>query len=186
MSESEIAELSRKIYRKHQRALDIIFEYRPDQQAAIHEILENLITANTDLVIDSNSKSFLRFIPKYWDVNKLKQGSGWTKSGRMLLLEFQNFPNLVRLHLVIGPGPIEIREKLYAMAEQYREFNAYRVLGSKWNTILQLYFVNKKDYEVTDFEAMETLINTKWAQFLEQELPKIDRILKDQSWIWEA
>lgn len=185
MSESEIAELSRKIYRKHQRALDIIFEYKPDQQEAIHEILENLITSNADLELDSSSKSYVRFIPKNWDVSKLQQGSGWTKSGRMLLLEFQNFPNLVRLHLVIGPGPIEIREKLYSMAEHYREFNAYKVLGSKWNTILQLYFINKKDYDITDLEAMETLIKKKWDQFLEKELPAIDKILKEQSWIWE-
>ncbi len=35
VSEFDIAELCRRIYQKHRRALDLIYEHRPDQQASI-------------------------------------------------------------------------------------------------------------------------------------------------------
>ena len=44
VSKSEIARIfCRQIYRKHQHALDLIYEYRTDQQAAIQNILVDLI-----------------------------------------------------------------------------------------------------------------------------------------------
>ena len=52
VSESEIADLCRKIYRKHQRALDLIYEYRPDQQEAIRDIVVKLIESEPSLVLD--------------------------------------------------------------------------------------------------------------------------------------
>jgi hypothetical protein len=43
VSDSEIAELCRKIYSKHQRALDLIFEHRPDLQLEIANKLKEII-----------------------------------------------------------------------------------------------------------------------------------------------
>ena len=40
MSDSEIAELCRQIYRRHQRALDLIFEHRPDLQKDLADKLK--------------------------------------------------------------------------------------------------------------------------------------------------
>jgi hypothetical protein len=185
VSESEIAELCRKIYRKHQRALDLIYEYRPDQQEGIRDILEAIISEIPEFEIDFSSKTYIRFLPKKWDVSKIKQGEGWTKSRRMLLFEFQNFPNMVRLHLTIGPGPVEIREKLYSMANQSSCFKAYRAFGAKWNTIFQRYFLSKKDYEEDNLDVLESILRKKWTQFLEQDFPAINDVVESQSWIWE-
>ncbi len=41
VSESDTAELCRQIYRKHKRALDLIYDHRPDRQAALREFLGN-------------------------------------------------------------------------------------------------------------------------------------------------
>ena len=43
LTESPIAQLCRDIYKKHKAALDLIYEHRPDQQAAVRELLEGLI-----------------------------------------------------------------------------------------------------------------------------------------------
>jgi hypothetical protein len=117
VSESEISELCRRIYRKHQRALDLIYEYRPDQQLAISETLENLIKQEQILETDQCSKSYIRFIPKEWDVPLLRQGTGWTRSKRILMFEFGNFVNRLVLKLIIGPGPTETRQRLFSIAE---------------------------------------------------------------------
>ena len=185
VSESEIVDLCRKIYRKHQRALDLIYEYRPDQQEAIREILENLISTNPDLVMDIGSKSYIRFLPKNWDVSILKQGAGWTRTGRILLFEIQNYPNMLNIHLIIGPGPQAIREKLYSLTQQYNFLRGYRAFGAKWNTIYRRSILSEKDYEEDNLEVLESIIRKKWKQLLEQDLPSIDNALKVQSWIWE-
>ena len=76
VSESKIAELCRKIYRKHQRALDMIYEYRPDKQAEIHAILESIVRSEPSLVLDYSSKSSILFAPRSWDTPVLLQGAG--------------------------------------------------------------------------------------------------------------
>jgi hypothetical protein len=43
VSDSEIAELCQKIYQKHQKALDLIFEHRPDLQSKLAETLKEMI-----------------------------------------------------------------------------------------------------------------------------------------------
>ncbi len=121
VSESEIANLCRKIYRKHQRALDLIYEYRPDKQEEIRQILESLISQEGALFeLDHCSKSYIRFSPKAWQTPVLLQGKGWTRSGRILLFEFGNYTDRLSLNLIIGPGPEEIRQRLFAIAHENR------------------------------------------------------------------
>ena len=84
VSESAIEDLCHKIYQKHQRALDLLFEHRPDLQASIREHLEHVIQGTPGLLLDHCSKSYIRFIPKKWDVSSLRKGERWTSSKRML------------------------------------------------------------------------------------------------------
>jgi hypothetical protein len=184
VSESEIADLCRKIYRKHQRALDMIYEYRPDQQAAIREILESLVQAESTLILDHCSKAYIRFAPKKWDVPILKEGRGWTRSKRILLFEFQNGSDRLKLILSIGPAPEATRQKLYAMAEKNPPLKPTRSFGSKWNTIYMRSFLTPNSYEDAGIDDLEAEIQTKWQQFLEHDLPEIQEILKKQEWIW--
>jgi len=187
VSESEIAELCRKIYRKHQRALDLIYEYRPDQQAAIREILVTLIQSEEALVKDYCVKTYIRFYPKDWDTPVLLQGEGWTSSGQILLFEFGNFPNRLRLSLIIGPGLLELRQRLFAMAQDTRPLKpAYRGLGKRFNTIYTRDFLKARSYENASIDELEAEIKAKWEQFLKNDLPTIRDILREQSWIWET
>ena len=187
VNESEIAELCRKIYRKHQRALDMIFEYRPDRQAAIREILEDLIRAEEQLELDYCTKSYIHFVPKAWGESKvLLQGEGWSPSKHILLFEFGNYSDRLNLYLVIGPGPLETRQNLLDMARDNRPLNAYRNrLGKSINTIYKRSFLTAKSYEDAGIEDLEAEIKKKWEQFLEHDLPEMGKILKNQKWIGE-
>ena len=90
MSDSEIAELCRRIYQKHRRALDLIFEHRPDRQAEIRDFVEQLIGETPRLILDRSSKTEIRFLPEEWDVPALRQGAGWRSTVRMLLFAVIN------------------------------------------------------------------------------------------------
>lgn len=186
VSESEIADLCRRIYRKHQRALDMIYEYRPDLQEEIQEILERVIQEQSDVFeIDKSSKTYIRFGLKEWDIPLLLSEQGWSTAGRILLFTFQNRPERLSLHLYIGPGPEDVRQRLYKMANENPPLNAYRALGDKWNTIFKRDILTKKSYEETTLESLEEEIRKKWRQFIKEDLPNIRKVVQAQDWIQE-
>lgn len=186
VGESEIAKLCQKIYRKHQKALDLIFEYKPDQQVQTQQHLEELIDKNPDLIKDRCSKAFIRFLAKEWDVPNLKKGHGWVDSNRMLLFQFYNGPEKLALNLYIGPGDKEIREKLYSVASANRKiFKASGKLNPKWKSIYTQKILMKKDLQEADFETIIEKIGKQWQKFLEDDLQAIKDAIKGEEWIWE-
>jgi hypothetical protein len=86
VAESEIAELCRRIYRKHQRALDLIYEHRPDRQAAIHDMLLGVIARQEGKIVPiASSKGYIRFVPVQWNtIPPLLTGTGWPPSTNLL------------------------------------------------------------------------------------------------------
>jgi len=185
VSESEIAELCRRIYRKHQRALDLIYEHRPDQQAAVREVLESIIQQTSELLPDHCSKSYIRFAPQEWDVPILKSGQGWTESGRILLFEFMNSPNRLKLGLHIGPGPDDIRQKLFDMAQKHSPLfrTQSRSLNRQFNVIYGKSFLMPKDYEDTNIEQMSKEIRKHWSEFIGNDLLRILAAVREEHWI---
>ncbi|MFC2042958.1 PD-(D/E)XK nuclease family protein [Chloroflexota bacterium] len=185
VSESEIADLCQKIYRKHKRALDMIYEYRPDRQEEIRELLVNLIQEDSDLELDHSTKTYIRFAVLDWDKPVLLQGQGWTDSNRILLFEFGNQSNRLNLNLIIGPGPDEARQRLLDIAhEQSPPFKpAFKALGKKFNTIFQRKILTAKSLENSNIEEIEDEIRKKFNQFMKNDLPKITNVLKRQAWI---
>jgi len=179
VSDSEIAQLCRQIYRKHQQALDLIYEHRPDLQAAIQSVLLNLIEESPDLILDHYRKSYIPFGHQAWEIDDLKKGDGWTPSGRILLFGFENHDRQLRLKLQIGPGPQDIRQELFDIALQSTTLKAtQKTLGAKWNQIFAREFLRSKDYENASMEELEPKIRKKWDVFMETDLPKIVQELR--------
>jgi hypothetical protein len=141
MTESDISDLCKKIYSKHRQALDLIYEHRPDPQQSVRDLLEELIGRNEGFALDKCSKSLVRFVPKAWDIPALKKGSGWTSSGRILLFEFNNLPDSLKLFLYLGPGPVEIRQRILTCAQRSKApFTPSENLSLKWNTLFSCTF----------------------------------------------
>ncbi len=174
VSESEIAELCRRIYQKHKSALDLIYEHRPDKQAVTRALLEELVKSSPGIIADRLGKTATAFSIQEWEVPSLSKSSGWTTSGRVLLFEFFNSSDALKLHLVIGPGPQTVRQKLLDMSLQAgHPFNKGRSLASKFNRIYSLEFLSAKDYEEDLVEEREEKIRQQWKKFLNDDLPKI-------------
>ena len=184
VSDSEIADLCRRIYRKHQRALDLIYEHRPDMQANLHDELLNLVTSTPGLRLDYESKSYILFWIDEWSVPALLTGEGWRPEGRIMLFQFENLADRLQLKLLIGPGPLEIRQKLHEMANNNPPFTAYRTLGKKWNTIFKRSFLTAKFYEEATLSDLQEEITRQWQRFLEKDLPAIKAVVREQDWIW--
>ncbi len=187
VNESEIAELCRRIYHNHQRALNLIYEFRLDLQASIQDLLETLVRANTALVLDSSTKSSTRFGLQDWETPTLKSGKGWTRSGRMLLFEFSNRPRSLSLTLYIGPGPQQIRQRLYdASGSRGTPFKCFSTFGNQWNKIYSRPCLKERDYDSPTIEEISAKIREQWSRFVTTDLPLIQATISEEKWIWQS
>lgn len=179
VGESEIEKLCQQIYRKHQRALDLIYEYRPDLQAEIKEYLCELIESNPLLELDHSSKTYTFFIPKKWDLPILQRGQGWTRSGRILLFQFENRPEWLKLSLVLGPGPDYIRQRVFEIVSLNEPpfKRSFKALGKMWSTVYSRNILTKNFYVDKSPEEIQTEISRKFKEFLDHEFPKMEAIL---------
>lgn len=177
VSESEIAELCSRIYGKHKQAIDLIVEHRPDRLLMTREFLESLVRERDALFdLDHSSKSYIRFAPRAWDQANLGVGQGWTRSGRVLLFEFENREDSLRLKLEIGPGPRDIRQRVFDMALEKRPFfkPPSKILMKMYNEVFSRSFLSSAPDAEASEEDLRIAIRTHWTSFLESDFPKIN------------
>jgi hypothetical protein len=187
VSDSDIAELCRKLYRKHRHAFDLIFQHRPDAgQGVARDLIEKLVREQSDIVLDDCTRAYVRFAPKQWDLPKLK-GGGWTKSGRMLLFEFVIGSERIVLKLHIGPGPTEVRERLFKFAQTKPAlFKAVsKSISAKWNQIYTRTFLEPKDTALATPETIEQVVREHWAAFTKDDLRELVAAFESETWLRE-
>ena len=185
VADSEISELCRRIYSKHRQALDLIYEHRPDRQQMVRDFIEGWLRQRSDeYSLDHCTKSYVRFLPKMIDTETLRQGKGWTPSGRILLFEAENTEDHLRVKVVIGPGPEEIRRKLFDMAHARKPpFKPFAKFYAQWNTIGAHNLLTAKDYELRDGDLLAHL-EKQWTRFIEKELPPMVEAFEKERWIY--
>jgi hypothetical protein len=171
--DSEIAELCRRIYQSHQQALDLIFEHRPDEQAAMAQFLADLVSSDDRFLLRHFGKQRVQFTFREWDPI-LERVSEWSRSGGLLYFQFRNLPDRVTLMLIVGPGPQARREQLIGAA---------RILGSpfkrtsrqtmKWMSIMSLDVLSHQAYSTADVEERHDIVRRWWDDFLSRNLGDI-------------
>ena len=183
MPDTEIQELCRRIYRKHQLALDLIYEHRPDRQAEMRDALLKMIEADPDFTLDRSSKDFIRFHPVSWARPELQRSRGWTRTGMILLFEFWNSsrwnPNSLGLKLTLGPGDESVRRQIYEVTTQAgRPFTlGTRGLAEKWLKVFSKEILSSADYDDLDLEAIQSRLQEAWSAFKSDELPLIKDVI---------
>lgn len=186
MEESEVQQLCEALYKKHQKALDLIYKYRPDIYSEVQGILEEIIDENPILVRDHCSRTAIRFIPKSLDFFP-KVGKEWTKTKRILLFEIQNYNERINMNLIIGPTETHghIREMIFNLAKENALFkNAFTQLAAKWSTIHKHSLPKMAEVRSQKSrEKQKELLSKAFNQFIENILPSLESVilnLKDQ------
>jgi len=186
VSESDIAELCRQIYRQHKDALDLIFEHRPDDQMELKGVLEEEVGKQAGYRLDHCTKTAVRFFPEVWDQDgREKAGEGWTPTRRVVLFELGNGPDYLRLKLVVGPvdkndaGAVGFREAVFACTQKYRsDFpGGMGTLAPRFTTMFSKELVKRKDYaapETVPEKAREAL-----RRAFEHDIPKVVERLQE-------
>ena len=177
VSNSEIAKLCQKIYKQHRQALDLIYEHRPDLQMEISEFLQQMIKDSVEeknIVEDYSDKRYIRFAPKEWDgLDFQKTCSHWTGSKRILLFEFVNDPQNLRLHLVIGPGDVEIKKDISEVMKTLGLSGKHQLKEAGWTHIRKQEILSPSDYVDQDLENLQEKIKSLWERAFNHEIKRI-------------
>jgi hypothetical protein len=176
LDNEQIQDLCRRIYAKHARALDLIFEHKPDVLSDISDHLTKWVKANSpDLILDSAGKTVVRFTHQKMDAVVPATGDGWTKSKRVLLFEFWIYYDAVALRLYVGPGPAEDRAKLIDLFKQDAGFfkRANTKPGKKWHAVWQRKILAKTELDGASFVDLEERIDRTLGTILREDLPKV-------------
>ncbi len=191
VGDSEIASLSRQIYQKHRRAIDLIYEHRSAHQEAIRKVLVRLIEETPGLVYNTRFTRYpegewISFRVQEWEVSTLKVGEGAYKDC-ILLFVFGNLPDKLQLQLQFGPGDEEIRDKLFDIARDNQAvFNNASAPLERETAIFSRSVLTSEFYvDAVDADRGRE-IRKQWSDFLENDLPRIDAALKQERWIWES
>jgi hypothetical protein len=187
VTDSEIAELCRNLYRKHRQAFDLVFEHRPDSgEGEVSELFHELIRdAEGTLVLDESSRSYVRFAPRAWEsIPEQKLGSGWTKSRRLVLFEVSISAQKFVLKLLIGPGDAEVRERLFRAARGRPDvFGAVgKTLSAKWNQVFSRTFLDVSDMGILETDERDEKIRNTWKSFMDADLSKLIDALPAATW----
>ena len=193
MGDSEVVRLAQELYEKHERAINLIYKHRPnvDVRAQIKEMIVSLIKDEPKLALDKTQKGGIRFAVREWDTPALliPEGfpRGWTPSGHMLLFQVTNDHNVLNLHLFLGPGPEETRQKLLGMVRSNEPdvFVLPRATGT-WIPIYHHPMILPEVYDKLTREQREQEIRRHWDEFLDNDLPRIEEALRREAWIWES
>jgi hypothetical protein len=153
VEDSKIQKLAQDIYRKHKSALDFIFESRIDARFELFEFLQKLIP----------QKPTVRLI----------------QSERIIFFVFRNNPMSLQLSLIIGPGEVALREKLFecALAKPQLFRTSGNKLYPKWTTIWSHGILTKSDIEKMDIDQLKEKAEKEWSAFSSSKLaPLIESI----------
>jgi hypothetical protein len=108
MDESEIARTALRIYQQHRRALDIIYEHRPDNLRMASERVQKLLAEHAKengMIMESYSKSYIRFIPESWAHSGNSHGGAWAGTSRTIVFEMNLTGKRPYLSVISGKAP---------------------------------------------------------------------------------
>ena len=133
--------------KKHQRALDLIYKYRPDPRVAIRDVLTRLIKDTEGLRYSgTNGSRFIFFYPQDWNVPALNANAD--DSHGFFRFVFRNEPDTLTLLLESSPADENTRQRLYEMALRHNSVfnNPTHPDSSQWSKLHRLAFLTPEHY----------------------------------------
>ena len=186
MENTEIANLARKIYQKHSRALDSILEFRPDALQSLTDAIADLIKADAShlkLVPMLTSKGYVRMLPKIWDTPLNRQGTAWgSEKSAYILIEIDLWGETPKMKTIAGKAPEKWSDELWAMSLKEPFKNQKRKKKpAKWMAVNIV--KDKHSLEDLDALAVDEVADEIWkwckAELINEDFKKCLTIIED-------
>lgn len=148
LMDEKLQNLATSLWNKHTEALKFLADNRPDNLSQVfswiienaEEFCKNVSGEGLTFEPDVHAGlSYLRFGIREWDdISDAKSGSGWTATGRVLLVELQRARRTdsekIRAHLILGPSSSPMREKLFEAVRPIMKDQKSK-LSPKWKRL---------------------------------------------------
>lgn len=178
VEDSEIQALCEKIYNAHRRALDVLFEHRPDRTLELSQFMLGLVRAQPELDVDRATKSYIQFLARRAD-RLPHAGSGWTPSGRLVLFELEFSTQGLNFKAILGPGPQALRDMVHSVIVQHGSvFN--RVHGKftrQWWSFHTERWIAPKRMKDAEIDEVKREAARRFEQFVAKDLPGMTDVL---------
>lgn len=188
VGESEITKLCRRIYGRHQRAFDLIYQHRLSRQNTIRNIIKLLVDQKQGLILDHSQDRYIGFAIQQWEVPKLVENSGSSHPGRMLLFQFDTWLDTIPLSLFIGTGSEKVRQRLIEVANANQPpflVDDKQPSNADWYKVFERSFLTSEFYESATADELADKIVENWTEFLKQTLPALQAVLEKEDWLWK-
>jgi hypothetical protein len=183
MEDQELSDLARDLWQRHREALEYLMEQRPNGLVGlgpvaleqIKDIAEKASLPILHLEPEDSTKANVRFFVREWEsLPGVKSGSGWISSGRMLVLETQFRTDQVKVALLVGPGPAEVRKCIFEVAQPGIIRASARFAG-KWKTLASAQLITAADLEEGSDAAITNLAEAL-KRFVEGPVTKFNKL----------
>ncbi|MEI6703787.1 MAG: PD-(D/E)XK nuclease family protein [Deltaproteobacteria bacterium] len=182
MNESKIALTARRIYQQHRHALDVIFEHKPDNLRILSDKVREALTMQADelnIVMDSCSKAYIRFIPTAWDQPGNKHGNAWAGSIHTVVFELTLGGKRPRLYVISGKAPAQWIGPLWQLSADPPFRNAHLQNQPRDWCTLHVATASTVPLDDRNLDEPEIAVEkiSKWCKdFLEE--PKTQEVIK--------
>ena len=166
VEDSEIQGICRRIYRTHRRALDLLFENRPDRATEVAHAILYYLESSDVLDAFNTSKTYIHFLPQFLSLPSIQYEG--TPILRWVII---NKDKQARFKLELQPGDRELRERIFEMAKGLpRVFGKPKSkLSPKYHTFFSETWISKSDYDELDEEGIRQRIDEHVKSLVERK-----------------
>jgi len=185
VSDSDIAQLCRKIYEEHRQAIDLIYQHRPMPHLSIRDALKAMVQEDPrfQLEVDKSPRHLMIAVTEWWHKFPVLQMSGHCA----LTLGFSFSDSHVQLLLQMGPfdskATSTVRQQLLDMAAAHRPPFQPRqaTVIPRFTAIYTATLLERSPVPLTVEEIDE--VRRKWSDFLDGDFQAISAVLEGQGWL---
>ena len=180
MTDEDLMKICRRIYYKHKKALDLIYEYKPDIVSEISEYLKEKISEFEDIQNNHSIKRIVRFTDSTLrKINTMYPGvsHGRVKDNSIMLHELKINDKNVKLSTVVGPSDNYERDQIIDF--YVNRTNAKLKASNKWTELKHTSIINyKKEDTIEDVkEKIDKIVINK----IDEHINYIKKIFNDYS-----
>ncbi len=168
---SDIDELAFRLYVEHRDAVDRMVRTYNSSAGYGWDILDEAMqTFEPQMQPDTHAMPYHRFFAESLDdIAELKTGEGWTPSKRIVLFQIEREGAKRQLRLWIGPGPEDIRGRVYGVAQN----KGLPFLKSKQTSPFYFHWIYEKtlltDSDLLDREKARTVAQQAVEEFFSHD-----------------
>ncbi len=184
VGDERLEKMCRQIYNKHKKALDLIYEYKPDIVMEITSYLKEKINNIRGIEKNHSVKMITRFTDnKLREINKMYEGlsKNWVTDGSVILYELKivydqkNDEYKLNLSTVVGPTIDNSRDEIINF--YINDGHKVHAKGDKWTTLKTVGILSSKSNH--EIESIKEKIDNELEKIIKNHINDINNIFKD-------